>query len=335
MAWCDPTPGSLPCYTFGGMLRACQDVVLARRVAQASGQPFEVIPIGEEFLSQFSRHAERSVYLTDGCVGVRSASDLYANEIAAKIAPVRMTGNYGSEILRRLRAFKPGEPPSGILDEEFSSYVRTARDTFAEQQKGHALSFIAFKQTPWHHYGLLALEQTQLSIRSPFLDNRLVQTSFQAPGAGAVKTNLFEEEDATECIRLIADGKRGLERIRTDRGVGGDSSGLSAALSRSWLEFSFKAEYAYDFSAGMKQWVAGIDHFLAPLRLERLFLGRHKFNHFRVWYRDKLSSYVRDMLLDSRSLFPPLPAPRKKALRPLYRAICVGAKTTPRKFINC
>jgi asparagine synthase (glutamine-hydrolysing) len=38
------------------------------------------------------------------------------------------------------------------------------------------------------------------------------------------------------------------------------------------------------------------------LHLERLFLGRHRPHYFRVWYRDQLSAYVREMLLDSRSL---------------------------------
>ena len=52
------------------------------------------------------------------------------------------------------------------------------------------------------------------------------------------------------------------------------------------LEFTFKAEYAYDY--GMPQWVARIDHVLSPLHLERLFLGRHKYAHYRVWYRDVL-----------------------------------------------
>jgi asparagine synthase (glutamine-hydrolysing) len=48
-----------------------------------------------------------------------------------------------------------------------------------------------------------------------------------------------------------------------------------------------------------------VDHALAPLHLERLFLGRHKFTHYRVWYRDALSRYVREMLLDARSLARP------------------------------
>lgn len=52
----------------------------------------------------------------------------------------------------------------------------------------------------------------------------------------------------------------------------------------------------------MPQWVARIDHAFAPLHLERLFLGRHKFCHFRVWYRDALASYIQEMLLDSRTL---------------------------------
>src|SRR5206468_5989917 len=60
---------------------------------------------------------------------------------------------------------------------------------------------------------------------------------------------------------------------------------LSAVASRGALEFLRKAEYAYDY--GMPQWMARIDHLLLPLRLERLFLGRHKFSHFRVWYRDR------------------------------------------------
>jgi asparagine synthase (glutamine-hydrolysing) len=62
-------------------------------------------------------------------------------------------------------------------------------------------------------------------------------------------------------------------------------------------------EYAYDY--GMPQWVARIDHQLSFLHLERIFLGRHKFTHFRVWYRDALSNYVREVLLDSRTLSRP------------------------------
>ena len=119
MAWQKHQPGSLPCYTFGGMLRDCQDVIVARQVARVCEQPHQVIRVGEEFLSQFAHYAERAVYLTDGCVDVSRAPDLYLNERAREIAPVRMTGNYGGEVLRRVRAFKPEEPLPGLFAPEF------------------------------------------------------------------------------------------------------------------------------------------------------------------------------------------------------------------------
>jgi asparagine synthase (glutamine-hydrolysing) len=300
MAWHNSPPGSLPCYSFASMFHECQDVLLARKVAKACDQPFEVIPVGNEFLSRFPYYAERTVYLTDGCAYVNRSSDLYVNERAAQIAPVRMTGNYGGEILRQLRAFKPIEPVAGLF-RPVLSHVHEAQRTYAGLVSGHALSFIAFRQTPWHHYGLLALEQTQLSLRSPYLDNDLVRTTFRAPNSGVAKADVFK--DSKECSRLISDGSATLGRMRTDRGLAGASGTPFGAVSRGWLEFTFKAEYAYDY--GMPQWLARIDHLFSLLHLERLFLGRHKFNHFRVWYRDALSEYVRGMLLDSRSLMRP------------------------------
>jgi asparagine synthase (glutamine-hydrolysing) len=108
---------------------------------------------------------------------------------------------------------------------------------------------------------------------------------------------------ADVCLRLIADGNRDLLKIPTDRGVAGPRGAVLGSLSRGLLEFSFKAEYAYDM--GMPQRVAQVDHLFSALHLERLFLGRHKVFHFRIWYRDFLAQYVREMLLDSRSLCRP------------------------------
>jgi len=301
MAWHKSLPGSLPCYSFGSMFHECQDVQLARKIARICGQPFEVIPVGKEFLSRFPFYAERAVYLTDGCVYVNRSSDLYVNQRAAQIAPVRMTGNYGGEILRQLRAFKPVKPAVGPYRPDFLCHVHEGARTYAALVKGHALSFVAFRQTPWHHYGLLALEQTQLSLRSPYLDNDLVRTAFRAPNAAVAGTDVFK--DSKECSRLISDGNASLGGIRTDRGLAGDSAIPLKAITRWWLELTFKAEYAYDY--GMPQSAAQLDHLLSPFHLERLFLGRHKFNHFRVWYRDALSEYVREILLDQRTLSRP------------------------------
>lgn len=295
MAWRKPSPGSLPCYSFGGAFRDSQDVQLARRVASACQQPHEVIHVGHEFLDAFPRYAQRTVYLTDGCSGVDCSADLYVNERARTIAPVRMTGNYGGEVLRRVRAFKPVEPTPGLFRPELRSHIFAASTTYGELLRANPLSFAVFRQVPWHHYGLRALEETQLSLRSPYLDNDLVRTVFRAP-----ESTLSSHEIS---LRLIADGNGDLRRIRTDRGLAGNESPLRAVIARRLLDFTYKAEYAYDY--GMPQWVAQIDHLFSSFQLERLFLGRHKFYHFRVWYRDALSKYVQEMLLDTRTLARP------------------------------
>ncbi|HVW77727.1 MAG TPA: hypothetical protein VHB45_08945 [Alloacidobacterium sp.] len=294
MSWHKAPSGSLPCYSFGGMFHDCQDVNIAKRVAHACGQKHQVIPVGKEFLAQFPQHAERTVFLTDGCAEVKQTPDLYVNKIAAQIGPVRMSGNYGGEVLRRVRAFKPVDFP-GLFHADISSHLQKAKETYHSLIQGHPLSFSVFRQAPWHHYSLLSLEQSQLSLRSPYLDNEFVQTVFQAPPSALSSNDVS--------LRLIKDGNKSLRRIRTDRGLGGNLPEFIAMAKRAYLEFTFKAEYAYDY--GMPQSLARIDHALSSLHIERLFLGRHKFYHFRVWYRDALANYVREMLLDSRSLSRP------------------------------
>src|SRR5437879_2708952 len=303
MAWGKFSPDSFPCYTFRGAYRDSQDVTIGRTVAKFCKQPYEVIHVGKEFLSRFPHYAERSVHLTDGCVEVSRAPVLYANERAAEIAPVRMTGNYGSEVLRTVRAFKPVKPTPGLFRPEVLPQIDAASETYAGLTQTHPVTFAAFRQAPWHHWGLLALEQTQLSPRSPYLDNELVRTAFRAPLT--LGNTIFDDNE--DCLRLIADGNAALRRIRTDRGLG-SSRTPSGAIARGLLEFTFKAEYAYDY--GMPQWVARVDRILSTVPLERLILSRTKYYHFRVWYRAELSMYVQEMLLDSRTLSRPYIEPK-------------------------
>ena len=294
MAWGKAAPRTLPCYSFGGIYRDCKDVTVGRQVASACGQPHHIIRVGREFLARFSDYAERTVYLTDGCVEVNHAPDLYVNELAANIAPIRLTGNYGGEVLRQVRAFKPGDPQRGLFAADVSPYTQTAAATYEALAQCHPLTFAVFRQAPWHHHGLLSLEQTQVVLRSPYLDNDFVKTVFRAPAPTLASSDVS--------LNLICDGNLPLGRIPTDRGLVFGDRGIRARARNNWIEFTVKAEYAYDY--GMPQWVAKVDRLL-PFHLERLFLGRHKFYHFRVWYRDALRPYVREILLDPRTLSRP------------------------------
>jgi asparagine synthase (glutamine-hydrolysing) len=293
MAWAPRSAGDLPCYTFGGSYRDCADVRISREIARICRQPHEVISLGSEFLSEFPALAERAVYLSDGALDVTGAVDVYVQRKAREIAPVRVTGTNGGEILRRLVAFKPTRLAQDFLQPELALCVAEAFRTYAAELKGHQLSFTAFKQAPWYMGSKFMVERSELTLRMPYFDNELVALAYQAP--------VEVEQSNDMSLRLIADGSPALGLIATDRGLVDHAIPGLRPVRHLFEEFLFKAEYAYDY--GMPQWLARIDQVFAQLRLERLFLGRHKFAHFRVWYRRELSPYVKDVLLncDARS----------------------------------
>jgi asparagine synthase (glutamine-hydrolysing) len=289
-----PAPGSLPGYTFGSIYRDTYDVRIGRQVAAISKQSHQIIEIGDEFLRNFGTFAERSILISEGTVDLYRASDLYLSSKVREIAPAKIVGTYGSEIVRRAVMFKPVEPEPGLFVSDFLPHVQSAASTYGALRREHPVTFAAFRQSPWYHSGILALEKSQLTVRSPFMDNEFVRAVYRAPQS-------YQDEDIR--LRLIKDGSLALAHLRSDRGVGGNGSRAGSFLARASREFTFKAEYAYDY--GMPQPLARVDHLLSGLHLERLFFGRHKALHFRVWYRDQLSDYVRQMLLDSRSLSRP------------------------------
>jgi asparagine synthase (glutamine-hydrolysing) len=311
LAWARAAPGALPCYTFGGPYRECADVRIARDLAKVGGQPHTTLRIEPDFFSNFSALAEETVRVTDGTMDVSGAIELYVNRRAREIGLVRLTGNYGSEILRSNVAFRPARLDRTLFTPEFGLLLDQAADTYRTEAAGHRLSFIAFKQVPWHHHARFAAEQSQLAPRSPFLDNELVALAFQAPPALA--------ESATPLLELIAKGTPAFDSIRTDRSLRARVTPTSAIIHR-WQEFTAKAEYAYDY--GMPRWLARTDRWLKPLHLEKLFLGRHKFYHFRVWYRDRLRSTLEAGLAEKA---PCPPCYRDGAAKRLLRDHLSGA----------
>jgi len=295
LAWAPRTPYKLRCFTFGGLYRECSDVVIARKVARVAQQHHEVVPLNKKFFAEFPALAKRSVVFSDGAMDVTGAVELFMNRAAREIAPVRLTGNYGDEVLRGHVAFRPNPVGLECLSPELVSWTARAAEVYAAEQAVRRPTFILFKQVPWHHYARFAVEQTQLTTRAPFLDNEIAALAYQAPPELA--------ESPEVALDAIAQGNPRLARVPTDRGFSWRPNPVLSRLRQAGQYLTIRAEYAWDY--GMPQWLSRADKSLSRLELDRWFLGRHKFCHFRRWYRDELSKYVRDVLLDSRSLNRP------------------------------
>jgi asparagine synthase (glutamine-hydrolysing) len=287
MAWAHPAPGTLACYSFGSLYRDCHDVRLARQVAALCHQRHQSLIAGADMLRDFPSLAARCIDASDGTMDVSGAVEVYVNRLARGISPIRLTGNYGSEIVRGNVAFRPRSVVTRTLEPQMEAMVAGAQETYLAERTGSDLAFIAFKQVPWHHHARLAVEQSVLTVRSPYLDNRLVALMFRASPAMRANRDLS--------LRIVHEGNAALGALPTDRGYAHNASGALVRVKSALREFSARTEYAYDY--GMPHWLAAIDRTLSPLRLERAVLGRHKFYHFRTWYQRELAPFVRDALL--------------------------------------
>ena len=242
-----------------------------------------MIELGRGFLA-ISKGLHRSVYISDGYLGLSGAAELYVNEVARTIAPVRMTGNWGSELMRGVRAFKCVLPKGDFVSPGLAAQMGRAIER-SRQQVTHPLSAALFHQMPLQGYGRNAIERSQLLMAHPFLADDVVTWVYRSSAA------MRQSDNAT----LAVLGRRpGLLSIPTDRGTLGASPSRMRRLSRRAL---IKAEYLT--SHGAPSWVARVASHLPPTLMETRFLGVDKFQHFRVWMRHELAPFVRETLSGS------------------------------------
>ena len=277
--------GTVPCYTFGSMYRETYDVKVARKVARICGQPHQVLTLDAGFLHGISEQFTKAVFISDGSLGLSGAAELYLNALARNVAPIRVTGNYGGELLRGFRAFKSFMPAGDFLKPGLAGLAQEAVRQFRRMADVPPLSFTLFRQAP-SGFGRYAIERSQLGVRSPFLDDRLVRTLYRRPASA----NGGPEPSAW----LIGRRHPKLLSLSTDRGFLGGGGPIGRAAVRLFREGLFKAEYWSGH--GAPPWAAAVTNRVPGFLLERAFMGRHKFVHPRPWLRANLGEFTRDVL---------------------------------------
>ncbi len=265
MACLDTKANTFPCYTFGSMYRDTFDVQVARKVAKTCGQDYHVLVLGDEFLRDLPRHLERAVYISDGYIGLSGAAELYLNSRARDIAPVRLTGNYGGELLRGDRAFKSELPHGAFVNPDMEPHLLEANKAFKELEVPRAVTFALFHQAPSQGYGRRAIERSQVTIRTPFMDNDLVSLIYRA------SPPLLQGERLSRAV--VSKHNVDLLEIPTDRGELGDGSRFGSMIRRSYRSTFIKAEYFVGH--GMSNRLTALRGFgLGKTRFMRSFFNR-------------------------------------------------------------
>jgi hypothetical protein len=101
---------------------------------------------------------------------VTGAHEIYMSRQARQFAPLRLTGNYGGEILRGVSTFKPAPLNPTLLSPSLASAMEASAQRLATW-KQHQITFAAFREVPWNLSGNLIAGRSQLDFRTPYLDN--------------------------------------------------------------------------------------------------------------------------------------------------------------------
>ena len=295
MACLNPAPGEVPCYTFGGQ-KDMLDITIARQVAQVCGQTHATIRLDDTFLTEFPSFAEKTIYVTDGSSDVANTHDMYLNKLAREIAPIRTTGKFGSEVIRDHSMFNAGRYEGGLFHGDLKPFIHKAVETLGEVKKGHPISVATCKDFPWREYSKIAIEDSQSTFRSPYMDNELVRLMYRAP-AGIRASNHPQR-------RIIREQNPNLSAIVSDRGYGEQSNSFMRQLVELYYYALFKVDYTY--VTALPHWLTRLDSLCLTVNGGKPLFGiSQKFEFYRIWYHRQLADYVKEILLDPQTLKRP------------------------------
>ena len=275
------------CYTFSGQSGETMDDRVAHRVARACGLEHELLRIGSDFFSDFAQHVDRTVFVTDGCFGATGAHEIYLNRQARQLASIRLTGNYGSEVLRGVSTLKRLGLSSNLIEPRFAAHV-SAEDGVSDK---NPITFAAFTEIPWGLYGSLAAGRSQVRFRTPYLDNEIVGLAYRAP------ENL--RRSRLPAWHLIEQSSPSLSSIPTDRRSSPRTFGPVAALKRLYAEATFKLDYLNN--EGWPSWLSPVEPIFTRFTSTLKIVGLHKYLHYRNWFRRELTEYVNRVVNDPQT----------------------------------
>ncbi len=282
---------SFPCYTFGGVWGETYDIRTARKLALIYNQPYQAIKINGNFFNRFPTLAEKSVYLSDGALDAFGAHDVYFNEIAREIAPVRLTGKYGTQIVRRQKLIPFSPFLMNAVAPDLRPFLQRVPPPSRVNRLRHPLSRAVAENIPWYMSGRLAVEQSQLTIRTPYMDNDLVQLLFQAPRTTG--------DPAEPQLRYINDYGPALSRVATSMGQLGANNVVTRSLLYRFHRALSKVEYIYLYA--MPHWLTRVERLLRFWHPESLVSGRHKYEWYRIWAATHFAGFIRETLLNTQA----------------------------------
>jgi len=279
---CLPNGGERPvCYTFAGPKQDTLDARLAGRVARMCGLEHQMLRLSGDLFSNFSSHVDKTVYVTDGSLGPLGAHEISLNRQACQLAPVRLTGVFGGELLRGVSMFKPLGLARRLVNPELRQSLNYLAHEWNRNAQ-HPVTFTAFREIPQKRFGTPAASRSQLTFRTPYLDNEIVALAYRAPES--------LRGSPLPAWSVVQSNNEALSQIPTDTGVVAKANGLTGAPRRILSKAVCKLDYLY--AEGLPHWLSPFDPLFDLVDSRARLFGWHKFLHYRRWFRRELADYI-------------------------------------------
>jgi asparagine synthase (glutamine-hydrolysing) len=202
---------------------------------------------------------------------------------------VRLTGVFGGEILRGVSMFKPVCLARGFVDADLAEAVTSCARRWSRDDE-HPVTFTAFREAPELRFALVAASRSQVTFRTPYLDNEIVALAYRAP----------ETARSSACaLSLVKANNPSLSKVRTDMGELGEANGLTVALRHILTRIACQLDYYR--SEGLPRSLSRFDSLLIQLTSVLGISGLHKYLPYRIWFKRQLADYVKRVASDSRT----------------------------------
>jgi asparagine synthase (glutamine-hydrolysing) len=222
-------------------------------------------------------------------LGSLGAHEIYLNNQARALSPVRLTGVFGGEILRGVSMFKPLHLTHELFNADLGETVTSCTRRWSHDGE-HPVTFAAFREIPESRFGLVAASRSQVTFRTPYLDNEIVALAYQAPET--VRTSV----DCT--LSLVKANNPSLSKLPTDMGEMGEANRLAVASRRIFSKTVCKLDYLR--SEGLPYGLSRFDPLLTQITSALGIAGLHKYLPYRIWFQRELRDYVDGILKDAQ-----------------------------------
>jgi len=272
------------------------DNIVAKKVAKALQSQHRFMAVTEDFFRGFHDLARDTMCVSDGMGHVSDAAMLFVVDQHDSSVRRILTGKYGTQIARGVSSLAFGGRLMYVLD----ALHPDLRDRLKEMaqaslegslsrlgsglaQMDRQLLFTLLEECRRLWGGQLSMERTRVTHTTPYVDNDMVPLMFA----------LSEEmrQGSSLQLNLVRRRRADLARLPTNRGALALADSMLARLS-AWR---YRVLYKLNNIANARQ--------LPPrLRTDRLPFAKLGTRQDRTWFRGELSNFVREILLDHRSL---------------------------------